>query len=111
LLLPLLVLPIHWLRHQTTKQQGMLSTRVHEQVRSAARESTGIARVLVIDDAHARINAASAFGAALPTAVELVLGKPVPTELIAPDDQRAFPPGEGTLVLRVQQGTVTAVNP
>ena len=111
LLLPLLVLPIHWLRHQTTKQQGMLSSRVLEQVRSAAGESTGITRVVVVDDSRTRVNAASAFGAALPTAVELVLGKPVPTELIAPDDQRAFPPGEGTLVLRVQQGTVTPVNP
>lgn len=111
LLLPLLVLPIHWLRHQTTKQQGMLSTRVLEQVRSAARGSTGIARILVIDDSHARINAASAFGAALPTAVELVLGKPVPTEFVAPDEQRASSPGEGILVLRVQQGTVTPVNP
>ena len=88
-----------------------MSTRVLEQVRSAARESTGIARVLVIDDAHARINAASAFGAALPTAVELVLGKPVPTELVAPGEQRASSPGEGILVLRVQEGTVTPVNP
>jgi len=88
-----------------------LSSRMLEQVRSAAGESTGITRVVVVDDSRTRVNAASAFGAALPTAVELVLGKPVPTELIAPDDQRAFPPGEGTLVLRVQQGTVTPVNP
>jgi hypothetical protein len=108
--LPLVVLPIHWLRHQTTKQQGTLSSRVLEQVRSASRDRAGIARVVVLDDTPARVNAASAFGAELPRAVELVVGKPVPTELIASEEQRATSPGRDTLVLRVQDGTVARVN-
>jgi hypothetical protein len=109
--LPILVLPIHWLRHQTTKQQGVLSSRVLEQVRSGSRDPAGIARVVVLDDTSARLNAASAFGAELPRAVELVVGKPVPTELIASQEQRASSPGRDTLVLRVQDGKVTRVNP
>ncbi|HKU37645.1 MAG TPA: hypothetical protein VJR89_05845, partial [Polyangiales bacterium] len=67
----------------------------------------------VVDETGTRVNAASAFGAALPTAVELVVGKPVPTELIASDEQAApaghASSGAGTLVLRVQQGTVAPV--
>ena len=109
LTLPLLVLPVHWLRHQTTKQQGMLSTRVLEHVRSAAAEPTGITRVVVLDDTAARVSAASAFGAELPRAVELVVGKPLPAELIASDEQDGSVGGKDTLVLRVQQGMVTRV--
>ena len=113
--LPLVVLPIHWLRHQTTKQQGMLSSRVLEQVRSASRAPAGLARVVVLDDTDARVNAASAFGAELPRAVELVVGKPVPTELIGSQEPRALSghaaSGQDTLLLRVQDGTVTRVNP
>ena len=112
--LPILVLPIHWLRHQTTRQQGMLSSRVLEQVRSSSRDPAGLARVVVLDDTAARLNAASAFGAELPRAVELVVGKPVATELIAAQDQPAAghePSGRDTLVLRIQDGTVTRVNP
>jgi hypothetical protein len=109
--LPVFVLPIHWLRHQTTKQQGMLSSRVLEKVRSGARDRAGITRVVVVDDTHARINAASAFGAELPRAVELVVGRPVPTELIASEDQRGSADGKDTLVLRVQDGMVTLVSP
>ena len=109
LVLPLVLLPVHWLRHQTTKRQGMLSSQVLETIRSAARESPGIARIVVLDDNHARVTAASAFGAALPTAVELVMGRPVPTELIAAGE----PPvadGKDTLVLRIADGTVTRLN-
>jgi hypothetical protein len=113
--LPLAVLPIHWLRHQTTKRQGMLSSRVLEEVRTASRAPAGIARVVVLDDAGARVNAASAFGAELPRAVELVVGKPVPVELIGSQEPRAASDhaasGQDTLVLRVQDGTVTRVNP
>ena len=109
--LPLVVLPIHWLRQQTTRQQGTLSSRVLEQVRSGFRDPAGIARVVVLDDTSARVNAASAFGAELPRAVELVVGKPVPTELVASQEQHAASPGRDTLVLRVQDGTVTRVNP
>jgi hypothetical protein len=114
LALPLLVMPVHWLRQQTTKQQGLLSSRVLELVRLAAHEPTGITRVVVLDDQRARVNAASAFGAELPRAVELVVGKAVPTELIASDEQRPadhIASGQDTLVLRVQQGSVTAVKP
>jgi hypothetical protein len=115
MVLPILVLPIHWLRHQTTKQHGMLSSRVLEQVRAGARDHAGIARVVVLDDAHARVNAASAFGAELPRAVELIVGKRLLTELVASEEQRgsAGHPASGrdTLVLRVQDGTVTPVNP
>ncbi len=50
LVLPLLLLPIHWLRHQTTKRQAILSTRVLEQVRSGVREMPGTARIVVVDD-------------------------------------------------------------
>ena len=111
LALPLLVLPIHWLRHQTTKQQGMLSSRVLAHVRSAAAEPIGVIRVVVLDDAAARVNAASAFGAELPRAVELIVGKPVPTELITSGEQRAAVGGKDTLVLRVRDGTVTRIHP
>ena len=111
LALPLLVLPIHWMRHQTTKQQGALSSRVLAHIRSAAAEPIGVTRVVVLDDSAARVNAASAFGAELPRAVELVVGNPVATELIASGEQRAPAYGNHTLVLRVREGTVTRVNP
>jgi hypothetical protein len=113
--LPLVVLPIHWLRHQTTKQQGMLSSRVLEEVRSASSGPAALARVVVLDDPDARVNAASAFGSELARGVELVVGKPVPTELIATRGHRApsghAPSGQGTLLLRVQDGTVTRLDP
>ena len=113
--LPLVVLPIHWLRHQTTKQQGMLSSRVLEEVRSASSGPAAVARVVVLDDPDARVNAASAFGSELARAVELVVGKPVATELVAAQEHRAPSghalSGQGTLLLRVQDGTVTRVDP
>jgi hypothetical protein len=107
LVLPLLLLPIHWLRHQTTKQQAILSSQVLERVRSAVRESPGAARIVVLDDEPGRVTAASAFGAALPTAVELVAGKPVPIELVAPAQARSdehYLRDPDTIVVRVDSG-------
>jgi hypothetical protein len=87
----------------------MLSSQVLETIRSAARVSPAIARIVVLDDNHSRVTAASAFGGALPTAVELVMGRPVPTELLAAGEQPAAD-GNDTLVLRIADGAVTAVN-
>jgi hypothetical protein len=108
--LPLLILPIHWMRHQTTKRQAILSTQVLESLRSAIRESPGAARVVVLDDEPGRVTAASAFAAALPTAVELVLGRPLPVELVAPDQAAAAEDhlrAPDAIALRVDAGTVT----
>jgi hypothetical protein len=108
--LPLLLLPIHWLRHQTTKRQAILSTRVLEQVRSGVREMPGTARIVVVDEDRGRVTAASAFGAALPTAVELVTGQRIPVELVASDRSRNAEFGTwgaDTLVLRIEEGAVT----
>jgi len=109
MVLPLALLPIHWLRHETTKRQGILSSQVLETIRSAARESPAIARIVVVDDNHSRVTAASAFGGALPTAVELVMGRPVPTELVAAGEQPAAD-SKDTLVLRIADGAVTVLN-
>jgi hypothetical protein len=108
--LPLLLLPIHWLRHQTSKRQAMLSTQVLDGVRSALRESPETARILVLDDEPGRVTAASAFASALPTAVELVAGKPVPVELVAPAQARSAEHSlraADTVVLRVDEGTAS----
>jgi hypothetical protein len=112
LLLPLLVLPIHWRRHQTSKLQAMLSTQVLEIVRSGIRESPDTARIVVLDDGPGRVTAASAFGAELPRAVELVAGKPLTVELVAPEhaagaDHLLRTPD--TIVVRVDEGQATLV--
>ena len=108
LVLPLLLLPIHWLRHQTTKRQAILSTRVLASIGAAVRESPGIARIVVVDDQPGRVTAASAFGDALPMAAALVTGKSLPVELVQPNQWRGAA-GDDTLVLRVAQGGVTSV--
>jgi hypothetical protein len=103
--LPIVLLPVHWLRHQTTKRQAMLSSQVLENVATAIKGSPGIARITVVDDEPGRVTVASAFGAELPRAVELVTGRTLPIELVQPHQP---PPATGadTLVLRVEQGAV-----
>ncbi len=56
------------------------------------------------------MTAASAFGGALPTAVELVTGTRIPVELVASDQSRNAEFGTwgaDTLVLRIGEGAVT----
>ena len=108
--LPVLLLPIHWLRHQTTKRQAILSTRVLEALRSAIADAPGTKRIVVLDDEPGKVTAASAFGDELPRAVELAAGKALQVELVAPN--RAESAGHdvhdaGTIALRVHDGTVT----
>jgi hypothetical protein len=112
LVLPLLLAPVHWLRHQTTKQQAILSTRVLEQVRRGVAETPNTTRIVVVDEAGGRVTAASAFGAELPRAVELVTGTRIPTELVTSDQSRSAEHvawGPDTLVLRIEAGTVTTL--
>jgi hypothetical protein len=90
----------------------MLSTQVLEGVRSAIRESPRAVGIVVLDDEAGRVTAASAFGAALPTAVELVARRPLEVDLVAPDQTAGAGPlvrAPDTIVLRVNQGTVTLV--
>jgi hypothetical protein len=106
--LPILVLPIHWARHQSTKNQGILSTQLLEQVRLI---NPGIDRLVVVDDPQARPTIASAFGAELPRAVELVTGRRLHVELLsAPASGSALESAHttGTLVLRLRNGVVEA---
>jgi hypothetical protein len=68
-------------------------------------------RLVVVDDPQVRPTIASAFGAELPRAVELVTGRRLQVDLLsAPASgsapESAHPPG--TLVLRVRNGTVQA---
>jgi hypothetical protein len=109
--LPILVLPIHWSRHQSTKTQAMLSTHLLEQVRLITGKNPIVNRLVVVDDPQVRPTIASAFGAELPRAVELVTGRRLQVDLLsAPASgsapESAHPPG--TLVLRVRNGTVQA---
>ena len=112
--LPLLLLPIHWLRHQTTKRQAMLSTQLLETLQSAIAQSPGTIRIVVLDDEPGNVTAASAFGAELPRAVELVAGKPLQVELVAPNQAEGaghYLRAAGTIVLRVDEGSATLARP
>jgi hypothetical protein len=106
--LPIAVLPIHWARHRETKAQAMLSTRILDAVRAAVSPST--TNVLVLDDPGSRPTAASAFGAELPHAVELVTGRRLPAEIATGDSPHQQEP-PGTLVVRVENGDVRTPNP
>lgn len=113
LLLPILVLPIHWLRHQGTKQQAILSSRVVAQIQSAVAAQPGVTRIIVLDDARARPTVASAFGAELPRAVELATGRALPTELIALDPSRSIPDharAAGTLAFMLENGSLVLLD-
>jgi hypothetical protein len=110
LVLPLLLLPIHWLRQQTTKRQAMLSTRVLTAIQSAFHNSPATTRIVVLDDKPGKVTAASAFGAELPRAVELVAGKPLQVEIVAPNPAEGSAHelrGADTIVVRVDDGTAT----
>jgi hypothetical protein len=111
--LPLLLWPIHWLRHQPTKQQAILSSRV------VARRRTGLAarpdaqRIVVYDDPQARPTVVSVFGGALPQAVELATGRAVPVEVTPLGSDRSLPqagPRSGTLEFRIQNGDLVPLD-
>ena len=109
--LPILVLPIHWARHQTTKRQAILSTQLLEHVRVTTSTHPSANRLVVVDDPQARPTIASTFGSELPRAVELVTGRRLDVELLptpasAGAPESPHPPG--TLVLRLRNGIVQA---
>lgn len=113
LLLPILVLPIHWLRHQGTKEQAILSSRVVAQVRSAVASRPDAVRIVVLDDPLARPTVASAFGAELPHAVELATGRMLPTEVIALDASGSIPDrarAAGTLAFVLEDGRLVPLD-
>jgi hypothetical protein len=109
--LPIVVLPIHRLRHQSTKDQAVLSTRLLEQVRVMTEKNPLTERLVVVDDPQARPTIASAFGAELPRAVELVTGRRLQVELLSALASSSSPESTlqpGTLVLRFRNGVVEA---
>lgn len=113
LLLPIFVLPIHWLRHQGTKQQALLSARIVARIRSAVVSQPDITRIVVLDDPQARPTVASAFGAELPRAVELATGRALPTELIALGPSRSIPDrarAAGTLAFVLENGSLVLLD-
>jgi hypothetical protein len=105
--LPILVLPIHWSRHQSTKRQAMLSAQLLEQVREM---NPSIDRLVVVDDPQARPTIASAFGSELPRAVELVTGRRLQVELLSAPASGSAPVSHppATLVLRLRNGVIEA---
>jgi hypothetical protein len=114
LVLPMLLLPLHWLRHQTTKRQAILSTQVLENVRLAIRDSPGAVRIVVLDDQPGKVTAASAFGSELPRAVHLVAGRPLQVELVAPNQLESAEHrllASDTIVLRIDDGSAILLKP
>ena len=112
--LPLLVLPIHWSRHQNTKAQAILSTELLDHVRTSVAAAPHVTGIVVLDDPEGRPTASSAFGAALPQAVELVTGRALRVELIqvrAADPIPAAVRSPGTLAISVKDGKIEALNP
>jgi hypothetical protein len=112
--LPILVLPIHWLRHQTSKSQAILSTHLLEQVRIMSEHNPSAGHLVVVDDPEARPSIASAFGAELPRAVELVTGRRLQVELLAgpiPGGSPATARGAGTIVVRRRNSVFGADGP
>lgn len=113
MILPILVLPIHWLRHQVTKQQGILSSAAVAQIRAGVSSRPDVSRVVILDDPQARPTVASAFGGELPHAVELATGRPLPAEIIALDVSQSIPDharAPGTLALILQNGAVVPLD-
>jgi hypothetical protein len=113
-LFPILVLPIHWLRHQAIKRQAILSSAAVAHIRAGAAGGREVTQVIVIDDPQARPTVASAFGAELPHAVELVTGRSIPAEIIPLErppsiGDRARAPG--TLALILENGVVVPLAP
>jgi hypothetical protein len=108
--LPILVLPIHWSRHENTKDQAILSARLLEHVRVSIQESPTSDHLVVVDDPQARPTIASAFGAELPRAVELVTGRRMNVELISsstPDGAPVPAQKPGAIVLQLRDGNIS----
>jgi hypothetical protein len=80
--LPLLLLPIHWARHQRWTDNALLSSRFVARLQSALNATPDVSRVVVYDDPSSRPSTTTAFAGALPQAVELVAGRPLPVEVI-----------------------------
>jgi hypothetical protein len=111
--LPLLLWPIHYLRHQPTKEQAMLSTRVVARIRTGLAARPDAQRVVVYDDPLARPTVVSAFGGALAQAVELATGRAVPVEVTPLGSERSVPqagPPSGTLEFRLQNGDLVPLD-
>jgi hypothetical protein len=106
LLLPILVLPIHWSRHRTTKDQAVLSARVMERAQAALAERPHATRLIVIDEAGARPTISSAFGSELQRALELAAGRALSVDLVQPGPPVETHRAEGALILRLAQGAI-----
>jgi hypothetical protein len=106
MLLPLVLLPIHWLRHQPTKRQAMLSTQTLTQIRATLSVRPDAQRIVILDDPAARPTVASAFGSELPRAIELVTGRALPADIVIAPQPRTVDTPHDTLAFILREGKV-----
>jgi hypothetical protein len=108
-ILPIVLLPIHWARHRTTRQQAVLSSRVLARIGSAVSLAPDASRIVVVDDPQARPSVASAFGAELARAVELATGRALAAAIITRDPSGLLPASvyePGTLAFVLDNGDI-----
>ena len=106
LVLPLAFLPVYRSRNVRTKEEAVLSTRVTSRIRSEISRQPDIQRIVIYDDPNIHPSVASAFNWALPEAVELTAGRPIPVTLV-PQAGVTLPAADrGTLQLVLRDGDV-----
>jgi hypothetical protein len=108
--LPLILTPIHWLRHGATRDQGLLSSHVVSVIRAADAASPA-KRIVIHEDQAGPLSIESIFGGSLPQAMELITGRPVPVEIVGPasPDRTALVREDGTLHFMLIDGDFTLV--
>jgi uncharacterized membrane protein len=97
LLLPLALVPVYRARNARTRAEAELATRITDAMRAAVARQPTASRIVVVDEPGAQPPVSAAFNWALPEAVELTIGRPMPVEIIergpemlGPDDHIAW---------------------
>jgi len=112
LLVPVLLVPIHWRRNVRWTELAMLSSEVVAAFTALTDTAPPRWDVIVIDDRSARANIASAL--AIPDAVELAIGRRPHVWLIPPPDDMephdwTTPPSNPDAVLALRAGRIVRV--
>jgi hypothetical protein len=86
IVLPVLLVPVYWSRNERWVELADLGADTFTAVRQAIRDTPDARHLVIEDDRGTRCSLLNTYGALLPTAVTLALGRPLPVWLDPPPD-------------------------
>jgi hypothetical protein len=99
LLLPRALVPVYRVRNARTRAEAELASRITAAIRAAVARQPAADRIVIVDQPHAQPPVSAAFNWALPEAVEVTIGRPMPVEIVERGSDVSLPHDEHIVVV------------